>query len=156
MDFGRAWGGQRQRPEVEAYERYLASLPRPPAIAVDCHAPTAADPHFIECSAHAAAAPEFARRLERIVASVARRCAGNPVTALSPAMTRAHPNWYRSGFEAAMSGYLQARYGTLAFTLETAYHAACNGEAVGPRAWRELGESLAHGILDFTGEREGA
>jgi len=155
VDFGRAWRGAR-RVEVEAYQRYLASLPHPPAIAVDCHAPSATDPHFVECGTHAGATPDFARRLKRLVEAVARRCAGNPLTALSAELTGAHPGWYRNGFEEAMSGYLQATYGTLAFTLETAYHAACNGEAVGPTAWRELGGSLAWGILDFVDEGERA
>ena len=152
VDFGRAWGGKAQRVEIEACKRYLAALPRPPAIAVDCHAPTATDPHFIECGSPHDAAPEFARRLARLVEHVAHRCANRRATALSPDLTGPHPDWYPDGLEEAMAGYLQATYGTLAFTLEAAYHAAGNGEIVGPSSWRRLGESLALGILDYLRE----
>jgi len=151
VDFNRAWSGAQRRVEIEAYERYLASLPRPPAIGVDFHAPCATDPHFIDCGTHDQAAPEFVRRLTRLVECVTRRCAERPRTALSAELTGPHPQWYAEGFERSAAGYLQANYGTLALILEAAYHAAGTGETVGPPQWRELGSAVALGVLDYVG-----
>jgi len=85
----------------------------------------------------------------RLVECVTQRCAGNPRTALSAELTGPHPGWYPDGFERSCAGYLQATYGTLAFTVEVAYHAACNGEDVGPEEWRRLGRSVALAMTDF-------
>jgi len=149
VDFNRAWVEDRTRPEVVAYKDYLESLAEPPGVAVDCHAPTATDPHCIECSSYADAPPGFDDRLSGLVQTIARTCEREPAAALCMEKTKPHPDWYPDGFERSLSGHLQSTYGTLAFTMESAYHATHQGETTGPSTWRRQGQLIAEGILSF-------
>ena len=149
VDFNRAWRGEPRRVEIEAYKSYLESLARPPVIAVDFHAPSPSDPHYIDWGTCDGAPAEFEHRLTQLVERVSMRCAEDSRTALSAELTGRHPDWYADGFERSAAGYLQATYGTLAFILEVAYHAAGSGEEVGPAEWRKVGEAVAEGVRDF-------
>jgi len=149
VDFNRAWVEDRTRPEILVYKDYLGSLPEPPVVAVDCHAPTATDPHCIECSSYPGAPADFADRLGRLVQTIAQACAMEPASALCMGKTHPHPGWYPDGFERSLSGHLQSTYGTLAFTMESAYHATHQGVTTSPSAWRMQGQLIAEGILSF-------
>jgi hypothetical protein len=152
VDFNRAWGTDPTRPEIRTYKEYLASLDRPPVVAADCHAPTATDPHCIEYSAFTGATSQWVNRLGGLVRQIARKCEQQPETALDPDKTRPHPGWYPDGFERSQAGFLQSTYGTLAVTLESAYHATHRGTVASPTVWRTLGRSIARGILGFLDE----
>lgn len=146
FDFYMGWGPAETWPEVAAYRDYLASLSRAPAIAVDCHAPTATMHHFIECGAWSGADALFQERLRGLVDAIVRRAAARPDTALDPAMTAPHPGWFGGRFEASLPGYLQSHYGTLSMTLEASYHRTHLGAVPGPDAWRALGRFVAESI----------
>ena len=155
MDFNRDWGQGSARPETGAYAAYLDSLPVRPHIAVDCHAPTANDPNYIDEMTCTAAPAELREGLARLVRRAVCECEELPGAALCPEHTGAHPGWYPEGSEHSLSGYLQARYGTLAFTLECAYHRTLRNEAVDPAAWRELGAGVARASRNFLNEERG-
>ena len=152
VDFNRAWGGDTKRPEIETYKRYLSSLPKGPAVAVDSHAPCATDPHFIAYDFIQGPDPELPRRIEGLVARVTAECGREPDTALSEERGGLHPSWYPQGYDRCVSGFLQATFGTCAFTLESSYHATHTGLTVGPGTWRGLGGAVARGIIEFLRE----
>lgn len=102
-------------------------------------------------------APEiFRARVRRLAEAVTSACAASPATALDPEMTGEHHDWYAPhGFAGSLSGYLQAHYGTVAVTLESAYHRSTAGVLLTPTDWRSLGEAVGEGVSAWLRE-EGA
>jgi hypothetical protein len=90
VEFERAWSAEPPRVEIEACKRYLASLPRPRAVAADFHAPGPNDPHYLDGGMSGGAPSDFAHRLKRLVECVTRRCARRPRTAFSAELSGAH------------------------------------------------------------------
>ncbi len=145
MDFCRGWEKANQRPEVVAYREYLAA--RPPLLAIGCHAPLALPPHSLSYTMLEGASEGFRAQVRRLVEAVTSTCAASPATALDPQMTGEHHAWYApQGFAGWLSGYLQARYGTVAVTVESAYHRSTAGVLLTPADWRALGEAVGEGI----------
>jgi len=69
-------------------------------------------------------------------------------------MTGSHEEWYTDGPQHGMCGHLKATYGTIAFTLESAYHATHLGAPVGPPQWRKLGRLLARRLFSHIQEED--
>jgi hypothetical protein len=146
VDFGRGWDGSNPRPEVAAYRDYVAA--EPPHLAVDCHAPLALHPHFLSHTMLPEAPGNFRAQMRRLVEAVTAACGASPATALDPAMTGEHHDWYEPhGFAGSLAGYLQARYATLALVVESAYHRSTAGVLLTPSDWRALGEAVGAGML---------
>jgi hypothetical protein len=151
VDFYDAWQEDDTRPEVSAYKRYIAALPSPPRVAIDLHAPTPSDPSYIECSVVAGADQAFSDGVARLVGLCIAESASQPETALAAERVGSSPGWYPRGFERCMPGYLQREYGTVAITLESAYHATHEGVVVGSEAWMAQGRAVARAVRRVIG-----
>jgi len=151
VDFNRSWHVEETRPEIRALKEYIDTLSAPPSMAVDLHAPTACDGHFI-CHSPTSLSPESAERLARMVKEIMAEAESDPGIALDPEMTGSHEGWYTNGPHHGMCGHLKATYSTIAFTLESAYHATHLGVEVGPPQWQKLGRLLARNVLSHIQE----
>lgn len=136
---------------VRALRAWLEAMPRPPRLAIDCHAPLAVHPHFLSWTVAVGMDAAFQKRMARVAESLRAACASHPATRLSPELTGEHPGWWTAtgGFAASTPGYLQTRFSTLAVIMESAYHATHEHVSVGPAAWRRLGRALATGLRAF-------
>jgi len=152
LDFNRAWHRDDTRPEIKACREYIDALPTPPAIAVDLHAPTAYDSHYI-CHSSVHLDPERAESLQGLVAAIVADAAEDPATALDPAMTGDHPDWHPEGEQHTMVGHFKLAYGALAFSLESCYHMTHLGAVVDPEQWRKLGRLVARRVIFHAQER---
>lgn len=148
VDFYMGWGDDLTRLEIQAYKAYLDSLSQRPALAVDCHAPLAWHPSFIDSTVCDKASDGLQRGLTALVDGILAASASTIGTRLLTDETRPHPGWFPEGFTRSQPGFLQSQYGTLAITLEAAYHATHEGVTVGPDDWRELGRVAARCIID--------
>jgi hypothetical protein len=146
LDFNRAWCAEETRPEIRACREYLARLSRPPLIAVDLHAPTPYDSHYISHSP-TLLAPDKATLLARAVDAIVADAANDPALAMDPAMTGAHLGWFPQGEQHTMCGHIKQTYGAPAFAVENAYHATHCGAEVGPGEWRRLGRLIARHLM---------
>ena len=148
VDFYMDWDNT-MHPEITQYKSYIDQLPQPPVVAVDCHAPLAYHPHFLSHTVGSATPAEFRARMADMVHRLRRGCDGLPATRLSPDLTGEHPDWYVDlRFESSLPGFLQTKYGTLAVTLEAAYHCTHEGVVVEPDDWRALGSAVAEAIAE--------
>lgn len=148
VDFYTCWRKKNTRKEVKIYGEYLQSLKSKPLIAIDCHAPTPNDPHYLECSTISDCSENFLKKFNNLIKEVIKECNLNPITSLDPNLTGSHPDWFPEGFQYSLPGYLQKNYGTFAFTVESSYNIN-QGIIVGPAEWRLLGKAIYRGINTF-------
>jgi hypothetical protein len=147
LDFYQRWGSPLAAgTTVELVEAYLESLARPPVVALDCHAPTANEPHYLDCMVATGPDSDLGRSMERLVSALLAEAAGSPATTLDASRCIAHEEWFQPSFLQSPAGYLQSVWGTLALTLEASY--CCSGGMLqDPTSWRALGRAVGRAVI---------
>lgn len=150
VDFYMAWGN-RARVETEAAARFLAE--KPPAVAVDLHAPLADNPSFLDLSLVDGASLRLRSDLSGLAADVLDALSATGPAAMDATRCVPHPAWFPDGFSLSLPGSLQARHETVAMTWESAYHVAADGSPISPESSREQGRRGAAAIVAFLERR---